>query len=338
MSFLQPTRPQRIVPGSGPKDAKIVIVGESPGSYEVAQLKPFVGPAGSVLEQCLHAAGLIRSEVYLTNVLKVQPKGYDLAPYFNPVKGTFTADGMEWVQFLYEELNELKPNIIVACGAMAFAALCGNAKILKMRGYIFDSLPEVNCKKVLPCIHPSTALRGQYIYRHLIAADLKKAKDESTFPELKRPERQLVYDFTDLNECLEWLDYFTKQDIVSFDIEVVNYEIACIAFSSDPSLSCSIPLATRWSLEDEAAIWLGIQKVLSNPNSIKVGQNLIFDIQFLLTRCGIVVRGPIDDTMVAHSIMFPEMLKGLGFLGSLYCGSQAYWKDSVKFTNIKEES
>jgi len=42
--------------------------------------------------------------------------------------------------------------------------------------------------------------------------------------------------------------------------------------------------------------------------------------------------------MVAHSIMYPELRKGLDFLGSLYCGTQAYWKDKVKFTNIKEES
>ncbi len=42
--------------------------------------------------------------------------------------------------------------------------------------------------------------------------------------------------------------------------------------------------------------------------------------------------------MIGHSVMFPEFPKGLDFLGSLYCGSQAYWKDAVKFDNIKGES
>ncbi len=336
--FLQLDKAPRIVPGAGPKDAKIVIVGEAPGAYESAQLKPFVGPAGGVLEQCLHAAGIIRSEVYITNVVKVQPKGNDIAPYFNSTKGTFTPDGQEWVQFLYEELNELSPNIVVACGGTAFAALTGVGKILKFRGYIFEPLPGVNVRKVLPCIHPSAALRGQYLFRHLIAADLKKAKVESLFPELKRPERQLVYDFTDLSECLEWLRYFEGALVVGFDIEVVNYEIACIAFSDDPSRAVSIPLAGRWSLEDEAQIWLGIQRVLGNEKSIKVVQNSIFDIQFLLSKCGIVVRGPIHDTMIAHSIQYPELRKGLDFLGSLYCNSQQYWKDLVKFQNIKDEA
>jgi len=65
-------------------------------------------------------------------------------------------------------------------------------------------------------------------------------------------------------------------------------------------------------------------------------------VHFLLTRCSIVVE-PLtaemyEDTMVAHSIMYPEMLKGLGFLTSMYGGSQEYYKNMVKFDNIKEES
>ena len=71
---------------------------------------------------------------------------------------------------------------------------------------------------------------------------------------------------------------------------------------------------------------------------MKVVQNGIFDIHFLLTRCGIEVRGPIQDTMIAHSIMYPELRKGLDFLGSIYCGTQAYWKNMVKWDNIKEDS
>jgi uracil-DNA glycosylase family 4 len=339
MDFLQLDKRARIVPGVGPKDAKIVIVGEAPGAYEAAQLKPFVGPAGSVLEQCLHAAGIIRSEVYITNVVKVKPPDNKILPYFDGPKNRFSEAGQEWVQELYYELNGLKPNIVVACGATAFSALTGQSKILKYRGYIFEPLHTgINVKKILPTIHPSAALQGMYIYRHLIAADLKKAKAESLFPELRRPKRQLVYDFSSLSECLEWLHYFEEAPIVGFDIEVVNFEIACIAFSDDPSRAVSIPLSGRWSLEEEAHIWLGIQRVLGNERSIKVVQNSIFDIQFLLMRCGIVVRGPIHDTMICHSVQYPELRKGLDFLGSLYCGSQEYWKDFVKFQNIKDEA
>lgn len=338
MSSFFPASAQRIVPGVGPKNAKIAIVGEAPGAYEDSQLKPFVGPAGTVLEQCLHAAGLIRGEVYLTNVVKVRPPGNDISPYYSTTRGTFTPTGMEWVRDVNNELDEMNCNVIVAAGGVALAALTNRWKIMKYRGYVEQTNKMQRPRKVIPMIHPAAALRGQYIYRHLMVADLKKAKIESATETLVRPERQLVYTFGSASEVLEWLEYYFNQPIVCFDIEVLNYELACISFSSDPSIAVSIPLAGRWSESDEALIWRGLQRVLGNPASTKVVQNGIFDNHFLLTRCGIEVRGPIHDTMISHHIMYPELQKGLAFLGSLYCGAQAYWKDAVKFENIKEES
>jgi hypothetical protein len=92
-------------------------------------------------------------------------------------------------------------------------------------------------------------------------------------------------------------------------------------------------------LEEEIAIWRKIQQVLGNEKSIKVVQNgLMFDIPFLYEHNGIITRGPIHDTMIAHSVMYPDLPKGLNFLGSIYCGSQEYWKGMVKFKNIKESA
>lgn len=338
MSFLNLERPRRIVPGHGSPTAKIAIVGEAPGSYEDSQLKPFVGPAGTILEQCLHAAGIIRSECYLTNVVKVRPKNNVIDPFFSGTRGTFTAEGMHWVNELREELNGHGCNVIVACGSTAMAALTGVHKVTKYRGYLFESIGLERTRKVVPTIHPAAALRGMYTYRHLIAADFKKAKGEMNSPHLNRPERQLIYNFTTVTEVLEWLDYYAAQPLVCFDIEVLNYEVSCISFSSDPSIAISIPIAgDLWSELDEAQIWKGIQRVLGNTTSIKVAQNAIFDAHFLLTRCGVEVKGLIHDTMVGHSVMYPELPKGLGFLGSIYCGAQAYWKDMVKFNSIKQE-
>lgn len=338
MTFLPVTPAQRLIPGIGPKDAKIAIVGEAGGAYENIQLKPFVGPAGGVLEQCLHAAGLIRSDVYLTNVVKIHPPGNNIEPFFSSTKGTFTAAGMEWVSKLREELDNLNPNIIVACGATAFAALAGHHRIMKYRGYVFPSIGLTPQRKVLPMVHPAASLRGQYVLRHIIAADLKKAKQESLSPELVRPQRNLVYEFSSVDEVMQWLDYLARQPLVCCDIEVLNHELACIGFSSDPDAAVSIPLADQWTEREEAAIYRGLQEVLGNPNSIKVFQNGVFDIHFLLTRCGLEVKGPLQDTMIAHHIMYPELPKGLAFLVSIYGGAQAYYKDMIKFDNIKDES
>lgn len=326
------------MPGTGPKDCKIAIIGEAPGAYENAQLKPFVGPAGTVLEQCLHSAGLIRSECYITNVVKVQPKGSDIAPYYSATKGVFTAEGMRWVEELYEELDQTEANVLVPCGATALSALTGLSKIQKYRGYFFESRGLKETRKVLPTIHPAAALRGQYIFRHLIASDLRKAREHSTVRELRRPERQLVVEYGSVEEALEWLRYYETQQVVCTDIEVINFQVSCISFCSDPAISCSIPIAGRWSELEELQIWRGVQAVLGNPNSVKVLQNAIFDIQFMLSECGVAIRGPIHDTMIAHSCMYPELLKGLGFLGSLYCGTQDYWKSLVRFDDIKDNS
>ncbi len=193
-------------------------------------------------------------------------------------------------------------------------------------------------RKVIPTASPAATIRGGYLGRHLIVADLRKAKFECDTPEIVRPERQLVYKYHTVQEALEWLEYYTTQPVVSCDIEVINFAVSCISFSSNPDTACVIPIADRWTEEEELLIWRAIQRVLGNPDSEKVFQNGIFDIQFLLVQNGIEVRGPIKDTMIEYSVMYPEFPKGLGFLGSLYCGSQEYWKDTVKFNNIKDES
>ncbi len=352
MTFL-PDKSLRLVPGSGDRNAKIAIVGEAPGAYEDAQLKPFVGPAGTVLEQCLHAAGLIRADVYLTNVVKVRPPKNDISPFFNG--RTFSAEGIEWVHKLREELADHGCNVIVACGATALAALTGQFHITRYRGYVFQTIEMEPPRKVIPTIHPAASLYDKkggakgglaakefkpYLFRHVIASDLKKAKVESEFRELRRPERQLVFDFANVGEALEWLDYVADQPVVSVDIETPQTvgEMVSISFATSPKLGIALPLDERWSDTEELQLWRGMQKVLGNANSIKIFQNGIFDIWFLTTRYGFEVRGPVHDTMMAHSVMYPELPKSLAFLGSIYCGSQEYWKSMVKFDSLKDEA
>lgn len=350
MNFIPTLSKLRIIPPEGPADARIAIVGEAGGATEDAQLRPFVGMAGGVLEQCLHTAGLIRSEVWLTNVVKLRPPGNNITPYFNGK--TFSSEGYEWVEQLRAELDELNPNVIVACGKTAMAALTGDTRITLLRGYVMPSIGMKRVRKVIPMIHPAATLYDKkggdkgslatkefkpYLYRYVIALDLQKAKAEQDSAELVRPQRKLAYQFNGVDEVVEWCNYYERQPRVCFDIEVLNFELSCISFSSSPELACSIPLDERWSVEEEELIYRGLQRVLGS-SSVKVVQNGIFDIQFLLTRCGLQVRGEIEDTMVAHSVMFPELPKSLGFLVSVYGGAQAYYKDMVRFDNIKGDS
>lgn len=325
------------LPGVGRKESKIAIIGDICDGFDMNARKPFSGPAGTVLENCLHNAGLIRGECYLTNVIKIKTSSPHTF-YSRNTKGEikFTEKGMEYVKLLQAELSEVGANIFVAAGEVSFASLCSLAHHSSYRGYVFPStlLPG---KKVIPIYPPRSAIRGMYTHRYLIATDLRKIREESFYPDIHRPDRKLIYTYDSINDALEWLKYYEEEKIVGFDIEVINYEISCISFSSSPELACVIPISERWALDEEVYLWRGIQKVLGNPKSKKVVQNGMFDIPFLLTRNGCVVRGEIHDTMIGHSIMYPELPKSLGFLGSIYCGAQEYWKDTVKFKSIKEE-
>ncbi len=318
------------VQAQGPKEAKIVIVGDYPSAYDMRSLRPFSGPEGGILEQCLHNVGLIRGEIYITHLFKDQSAGA------NYNKGSFTETGLAAISALREELSETSANIIIAMGEAAFCAVAGSYYLSRYRGYVFQAInfPQAKC---IGTIHPREASFGLYKNRYLIVADLKKAISERDSPLLVRPSRTLIYHYENINEALEWLTYFNEQPRVSIDIEVLNYEVSCIGFSSNPNLACVFPISGSWSVEDEFLLWRGIAQVLGNQSQ-KVFQNGIFDIQFLLAKNNIVTRGEILDTMIAHSVMYPDLPKNLGFLGSIYCGSQEYWKDTVKFSNIKGES
>ncbi len=326
---------QRTVQPLGDTTARIAIIGDVSDSFDKRSLRPFSGPPGSVLESCLHAAGLIRGECYITNMVKDSGTESD---YVVEKQKRLTDFGKAAADDLRKELDQCEANVIVACGNMAFYALTGVWGVSQYRGYIFQSQGLKERRKVIPIFHPKDAIWGTYTRRHLISTDLKKAKLQSKTRDLVRPVRQLIYKYENVGEALEWLDYYAQQDRVAADIEVINYAISCVSFSSDPSIACVIPIAAGWTEGEELQLWRAMQKIFGSASITKVFQNGIFDMQFMLTQNGIVVRGPIEDTMLAHSVMYPEMQKGLGFLGSIYCGAQGYWKDKVKFNNIKEDS
>lgn len=334
MTFIQ-EKTERIIGADGRQDAKIAIVGEAPGHQEMYAGKPFVGPAGQVLESCLHSAGLTRSDVYITNLVKTQPYKNDISPYYK--NGRLTEKGEKAAEALASELAATKANVIVSLGNSSTFALTGRSKVTDIRGYVFPCT-RVEGRKVIPSIHPASTLYApsNYIQRYYIVHDLTRAKNECDSPVLKYEERRLVVDMTFAEAC-EWLDYFKAQPVVSFDIEVVEYQVSCIGFSSSSDMGVSIPLYHKWDLQQEAFIWKKIADILEDETIEKVGQNLIFDIWFLALQCQIYVKGPIRDTMIAHHILYPDMLKGLGFLASIYT-TDAYWKDEADFKNVKKEA
>lgn len=330
MGFLE-VKQAAGIEGQGNLSAKIMVVADCPDDSSIRAGKPFLGPAGNVFENALHQAKLTKSELFITYLVnnKTTPDSI-----WNKKKKIALIDLKDHIDRIKQEIESIKPNIIVTIGDLPCYNFTGKDSCYAVRGYLFES-PKLGLK-VIPTIPPRDFIWSDYIKRYYLAHDLQKAARHSGTKEISYPKFNIEIPKT-MADAVAWLDYFKKQKQVCFDIEVLNFNVSCIGFCSNSNLGVSIPISPIWSVEEETEIWRRIASILEDPNIDKIGQNLIFDIQFLWERNKILTRGKIKDTMVEHSIVYPEFLKGLGFLGSIYT-DLPFWKDMANFKNIKGEA
>jgi uracil-DNA glycosylase family protein len=142
--------------GEGAQTAQIVMVGEQPGNDEDLAGKPFVGPAGKLLDKALQEAGIDRKKVYVTNVVKHfkwEPKGKRRL-HKKPNAREIAACR----QWLDAELSILKPRLLVCLGAAAAQALLGkDFKVSQQRGQMVKS---ALAEYITATVHPSSILRA----------------------------------------------------------------------------------------------------------------------------------------------------------------------------------
>jgi uracil-DNA glycosylase len=143
--------------GEGPAEADIMLVGEQPGDREDREGRPFVGPAGLLLDRALVEAGVDRSRVYITNAVKhfkFEPRGKRRV-HKRPNAGEIKIC-RHW---LFDEIEAIGPRLIVALGATAAQSLTGAAiPIQSNRGAVLNA---GNGSLVFVTIHPSALLRLQ---------------------------------------------------------------------------------------------------------------------------------------------------------------------------------
>jgi len=148
-------RATQAVCGEGGAKARVMLVGEQPGDQEDLTGKPFVGPAGRVLDDALEKAGVDRKQVYVTNAVKHfswEPRG-KRRMHKTPAQQEVAAC-LDW---LLGEIRLVAPRLIVCLGGTAVRALLGpKVKVLVNRGKVFDS--EWG-PKILVTVHPSSILR-----------------------------------------------------------------------------------------------------------------------------------------------------------------------------------
>jgi DNA polymerase len=141
--------------GEGPRSAKIFLVGEQPGNEEDLQGKPFVGPAGRLLDKALESAGLDRGAAYVTNIVKHfkwEPRGKRRL-HSKPGSREIAAC-LPWLE---QELELVKPKVLVLLGATAAQAILGrDFKVSVERGRV---VPSRFAPQTVATIHPSAILR-----------------------------------------------------------------------------------------------------------------------------------------------------------------------------------
>jgi DNA polymerase len=148
--------------GEGSKGAKAAVVGESPGPPDIDSGKPFMGPAGQMLDRILGSIGLARADCYLTNTVKIICQGDEITP--------------EWLSFftpyLHRELAAVRPRVIISFGNTPTRALLHTKKpISQLRGEFqdYDGVP------LMPTFNPAYLLRDPTKKRE-VWEDMKKIR------------------------------------------------------------------------------------------------------------------------------------------------------------------
>ena len=155
---------KQVVFGVGNPNAALMFVGEAPGADEDQQGEPFVGRAGQLLTKIIEAIGLQRSDVYIANVIKCRPPGNR-----NPEPDEVAT----CEPFLNEQIDLVKPRIIVALGTFAAHALLKtDAPISRLRGRVHEYRGG---SKLIPTFHPAFLLRSPDRKRD-VWEDMKKVR------------------------------------------------------------------------------------------------------------------------------------------------------------------
>jgi len=221
------------VPGEGRGENGLVLVGEAPGAHEDRIGRPFVGPSGDLLDEFLAEAGIHRSEVYITNVVKYQPPMNDIKKI-----GMMGLSLEECEKELWTEINAIKPNCILALGNTALKAVSGKDGIQKWRGSVI--LGKDAKTKVIGTIHPAALLHGE---------------GEGSGGAMNFSARVYIqHDFKRAVSLGRFFEFYQGHQTLSVDIEVIRAIPVCIGLAFHPNHGVSVPLLDVFSLQNKTGI------------------------------------------------------------------------------------
>jgi DNA polymerase-1 len=316
--------------GSGKKSAEIMIVGEAPGAREDESHKAFVGPAGILLTEELAAAGIKRSDCYITNVAKCRPP-QNRTPTKKEISTCVDA-------YLEREISRVNPRYILTVGNSALQGLTGKSGIKKHRGSVF----RYGDAKILATLHPAAILRNPYL-RPELKADFQR------LGRMVRQEREdtptklrIIKRTSQLNALIKLL---MQQPVIAWDLETYAYDngirlkgkpvvsglqewreesrIVCVSVSWEEGETAVIPMHhknTPWKDPDQ--ILQKLKPVFERTDCKYIAHNGKFDCRYLASR---KIYNPLTfDTMLAAHMLDENRSKGLKPLAEVLLGVDAW--------------
>lgn len=353
------------VPSRGSANAKIMVVGEAPGAQEEREGRPFVGPAGMLLQEMLIASGIDPSQVYYANLSKIRPPGNELRAFYSEHKlpsgekiGLPNDALLRDLAELQAEIEFVNPNLIIPLGNYPLRHLTGVGRWSKQNGYtgigdyrgsILQGSALAGGRKCIPTYHPAALLR-QYPWRPIVKHDLARAARESGHPEIRRPVKSIIIDPRGPERAawVQWLisppgtlsplaiprggdglqpQRYPSAPFASADIEFIGSKLLCCGVTRHADVAVVLGISTRGDLEE-------LRAVLTSGIPF-CWQNAMFDASVLEWHFSIsAMKHVYHDTMYMMHSAYTEFPKDLGFIGSLYT-DQPNWKDMVDWDKIK---
>ncbi len=169
------------VPGDGQTSAKIIFIGEAPGKNEDEKGSPFIGVAGRILDEALQKAGIERSQVFITNIVKCRPPGNRIPE---------DDERAACRPYLDRQISLIAPRIICILGATAYSSILGGKSITQNRGKIIKRKGQ----KYLITIHPAAAIYNKNL-RHALEDDLSSLSQE--IKKMENLDRNTILDYID---------------------------------------------------------------------------------------------------------------------------------------------
>jgi uracil-DNA glycosylase family 4 len=319
---------------TGPPDSTMFFLGEFPGELEEQTGLPFQNPHGSgrVFNLILSQVGINRRDVRIRNLALTRPPANNMGYFFYDSKCTVPKPKLVgWIEQLRCELEESKPNVVVAMGAYALWALTGIKRISEHRGYVMEST-LVPGLKVIATYNPQQ-INYEWKLFPVAVFDTRKASHHADSPTVPYDKTRYVAPAS-FEMFMDYLGTIRdKHSRIAFDIEAhIGTAYPCLLGIADNAnfgmsfYNMKNNQSTMTPLQ-EAQLWYRLAEIGKCCEVIM--HNASYDKAVMWHHHGVLFENVWMDTLIAAHVIWPEFPRNLGFVGSLVLDVPA-WKNLSK--------